>query len=220
MHNGGGKGRQHVWRHEAGRTGRVWRKENKARGRGAHWAQLDRALHPAGIKAGSLVKGKTSTGWKEDYSRNVLCALCLVVQSCPTLCNPMDCSGQALLTMGFSRPEYWSGLPCLPPGDLPNPGIKPRSPELQADSLPSEQPWKSWNKRDVINVSFVDVQLPSWNSKHQSLILNLVYGPPLTFVHDYWKNHSFNYTQTFVSEVISLLFVSLSRPMLFIVYIN
>ena len=139
MHNGGGKGRQHVWRHEAGRTGRVWRKENKARGRGAHWAQLDRALHPAGIKAGSLVKGKTSTGWKEDYSRNVLCALCLVVQSCPTLCNPMDCSGQALLTMGFSRPEYWSGLPCLPPGDLPNPGIKPRSPELQADSLPSEQ---------------------------------------------------------------------------------
>ena len=48
-------------------------------------------------------------------------------------------AGQALLTMGFSRPEYWSGLPCPPPGDLPNPGIKPRSPELQADSLPFEQ---------------------------------------------------------------------------------
>ena len=41
--------------------------------------------------------------------------------------------------MGFSKQEYWSGLPCPPPGDLPNPGIKPRSPELQADSLPSEQ---------------------------------------------------------------------------------
>ena len=53
-----------------------------------------------------------------------------------------------------------------------------------------------------------------------SLMLNLVYGPPLTSVHDYWKNHSFNYTQTFVSEVISLLFISLSRSMLFLVYIN
>ena len=40
--------------------------------------------------------------------------------------------------MGFSRPEYWSGLPCPPPGGLPDPGIKPGSPALQADSLPSE----------------------------------------------------------------------------------
>ena len=42
------------------------------------------------------------------------------------------------LSMGFSRQEYWSGLPYLPAGDLPDPGIKPRSPALQADSLPSE----------------------------------------------------------------------------------
>ena len=42
----------------------------------------------------------------------------------------------------FSRQEYWSGLPCLPPGDLPNPGIKPRSPGLQGDSLPSQPPGK------------------------------------------------------------------------------
>ena len=42
--------------------------------------------------------------------------------------------------MGFSRQEYWSGLPCPPPGDLPNPGMEPRSPTLQADSLPSEPP--------------------------------------------------------------------------------
>ena len=41
--------------------------------------------------------------------------------------------------MGFSREEYWGGLPCPPPGDLPNPGIKPRSPALQADYLLSEQ---------------------------------------------------------------------------------
>ena len=48
----------------------------------------------------------------------------------------------ALLSVEFSRQEYWSGLPCPPPGDLPNPGIEPGSPELQADSLPSEPPGK------------------------------------------------------------------------------
>jgi len=44
--------------------------------------------------------------------------------------------------MEFSRQEYWSKLPRPYPGDLPNPGIKPRSPALQADSLPSEPPGK------------------------------------------------------------------------------
>ena len=44
--------------------------------------------------------------------------------------------------MEFSRQEYWSGLPFTSPGNLPNPGIKPRSPALQADSLLSELPGK------------------------------------------------------------------------------
>ena len=44
------------------------------------------------------------------------------LQSCPTLCDPVD--HQAPLSMGFSRQEYWSGLPCPLPGDLPDPGIK------------------------------------------------------------------------------------------------
>ena len=44
--------------------------------------------------------------------------------------------------MGFPRQEYWSGLPFPPPGALPNPGIEPGSPALQADSLPSELPEK------------------------------------------------------------------------------
>ena len=43
-------------------------------------------------------------------------------------------------SMGFSRQEYWSKLLCPPPEDLPNPGIKPRSPVLHADSFPSEPP--------------------------------------------------------------------------------
>ena len=44
--------------------------------------------------------------------------------------------------MEFSRPEYWSGYPFPSPGDLPNPGIEPRSPALQVDSLPAEPPGK------------------------------------------------------------------------------
>ena len=49
------------------------------------------------------------------------------LQLCPTLCDLMDGALQALLSMGFSRQEYWSGLPCSPPGDLPHPGIEPMS---------------------------------------------------------------------------------------------
>ena len=44
--------------------------------------------------------------------------------------------------MEFSRQEYWNGLPCSPPGDLPNPEIEPSSATLQVDSLPSESPGK------------------------------------------------------------------------------
>ena len=62
----------------------------------------------------------------------------LAAQLCLTLCDPMDCPRQAPLSMGFSRQEYRRGLPCPPPGDLPKPGIEPRSPALRADSLPSE----------------------------------------------------------------------------------
>ena len=52
----------------------------------------------------------------------------------------MDYSLPIRLSMGFSRQEYWSGLPVPSPGDLPNSGIEPGSPTLQVDSLPSESP--------------------------------------------------------------------------------
>ena len=71
----------------------------------------------------------------------------LVSQSCPALCNLMEyiaCHGP--MSMGFSRQELWSGLPYLPPGDLPNPGIKPRSPALQVDSLPTVSSVQSLNR--------------------------------------------------------------------------
>ena len=53
--------------------------------------------------------------------------------------------GRFLCPWGFSRQEYWSGLPCPLPGYLPNPGIKPRSPSLRADSLSAEPPGKPRN---------------------------------------------------------------------------
>ena len=59
-------------------------------------------------------------------------------QSCLTLCDCMVCSQQVPLSMEFCRQEYWSRLPYPSPEDLPDPGIKPRSPALQADSLLSE----------------------------------------------------------------------------------
>ena len=64
--------------------------------------------------------------------------LCLVSQSCPTLCDSMDCSLPGFSVHGDS-PDKNTGvlLPCPPPRDLPNPGITPGSPSLQAYSLPS-----------------------------------------------------------------------------------
>ena len=63
----------------------------------------------------------------------------LVAQSCPTLRDPMDWTPrQTPLSMGFSRQEYWSGLPFPSPGELPDPGIEPGSPTSQAYSFTSE----------------------------------------------------------------------------------
>ena len=55
---------------------------------------------------------------------------------------PLTVAHQALLSMGFPRQEYWSGLPFSSPGDLPDLEMKPRSPALQVDFLPSEPPGK------------------------------------------------------------------------------
>ena len=65
-----------------------------------------------------------------------------VTQSCPTPCDPMDCSLSGSSIHGIFQQECWSGLPFPSPGDLPDPGIKPGSPTLQADALPSEPPGK------------------------------------------------------------------------------
>ena len=71
-----------------------------------------------------------------------VCVCVLVAQSCPAFCDPWTVASQAPLSMEFSRQKYWSGLPFSSPGNLPNPGIEPRSSTLQADSLQSEPPGK------------------------------------------------------------------------------
>ena len=88
--------------------------------------------------------------------------LCLVAQSCPTVCDPTDCSlpvhgglHVVLCPCGFSRQEHWSGLPCPPPGDLPNLGFKPRFPTLQAESFTD---WATREAEEYWSVSLSLVQ--------------------------------------------------------------
>ena len=83
-----------------------------------------------------------------------------VAQSCPTLCDPWTVVGQVPPSTGFSRLEYWSGLSCPPPGDLPDPGMEPRYgtqvPTLQADST-------IWATRE--SQSIVDPPIDKWSWK-------------------------------------------------------
>ena len=82
---------------------------------------------------------------KEDvvhvYNR-LLKVKVLVAQSCPALCHPGSVAHQAPLSMGFSRQEYWGGLPFHSPGNSPNPGIGHRFPALQVGSFLFEPPGK------------------------------------------------------------------------------
>ena len=81
--------------------------------------------------AGSIPGSGRSPGEGNDNSRQYSC-----------LGNPWTGEPGRLQSMGFSRQEYWSGLPFPSSEDLPNPGVEPGSPALQAGSLPSEPPGK------------------------------------------------------------------------------
>ena len=67
---------------------------------------------------------------------------CLVAQSCPTLCDPVDYSLPGPLSMGFPKQECWSGLPLPSPGDLPDPGIESMSPVLAGRFFTTKPPGK------------------------------------------------------------------------------
>ena len=70
------------------------------------------------------------------------CWCCSVTKSCPALWNPVCCSPPAPLSTGLPRQEYWSGLPCPFPGDLPDLGIKPVCPALAGGFFTTEPPGK------------------------------------------------------------------------------
>ena len=77
---------------------------------------------------------------------------------------------QVPLSMGFPRQEYWSGLPVPSPGDLPDPGIDPRSPALQVDSLPLRRQESPVAHGDVVNRRGDGEPLKCWGC----FLLNLV----------------------------------------------
>ena len=101
------------------------------------WARLSGG-HQAGL---SYSATQPLVGATVAPPLSLLYIKCELLSRVQLLATPWTGSCQAsrlLLSVGFSRWEYWSRLPCPPPGDLPNPGMKPKSPALQADSLPSD----------------------------------------------------------------------------------
>ena len=103
--------------------------------------------------------------------------LCLVTQSCLTL-QPHGLEPARLLPRPWDSPrqEHWSGLPCPPPGDLPDPRMELRSPTLQADSSPSEPPGKPLTRLHLVFFACIVCRLfPSrWKANHISIPLKPV----------------------------------------------
>ena len=88
------------------------------------------------IWPGKKTRNRTTSSLNQRFLSSMKVKL-FFTQSCSTLCDP---HGLQPLFVEFSRQEYWIGLPFPSPGDLLNPGIKPGSPTLQADSFPPEPP--------------------------------------------------------------------------------
>ena len=109
-------------------------------GTGGRGDELQEGQVEAGMGEGVMGEGGCMEGPEqtEAVSATVLSHSVLADSATPWI---VAC--QTPLLVGFSRQEYWSGLPCHLPGDHPNPGIEPRSPAQEADSLPSEPPGKS-----------------------------------------------------------------------------
>ena len=103
------------------------------------------------------------------WKRQVLGKTCNCLQISSTFGTPWTVACQAPLSMGFSRQEYQSGLQFPCPGDLPNPGIKPRSPALQTDSLLTELQGSESESHSVMSNSLWPHGLYNpWNSPGQN----------------------------------------------------
>ena len=114
----------------------------KTKGEDSHQQAKDRGLEK-NQPVDTLISDFRRPNFIKPLSPVVVCydsLCCLVSKSCLTLLQPhgLYVAHQAPLSIGFSSPEYWSGLPLPSPGDLPDPGIEPRFLTLQAYSSPSE----------------------------------------------------------------------------------
>ena len=93
-----------------------------------------------------------------------MCVHAKSFQSCPTLCPTLwTVTWQALLCMGFSRQESWSGLPCPPPGDLPNPEIEPTSltsPSLAGGFFTSSATWEALSNCRTLYYTYLFTTIP------------------------------------------------------------
>ena len=94
----------------------------------------------------------------------------LVAKSCPTLVIPWTVACLAPLSMGFFRQEYLDVLPFPSPGDLPNPGIEPRSPAFEADSLPTE----IWGKIHKIMPHYYSLPSFLWLAESSKVLWSLL----------------------------------------------
>ena len=108
------------------------------------------------------------------------------------LAGPWTVARQTPPSMEFSRQEYWSGLPFPSPGDLPDPGIKPRSPAMQAAALPSEPPGKPFSLLTHIKyctfIKWVLIYTLPWLSSVSLLYYLLDYSA--TWLHWHGKSKS------------------------------
>ena len=106
---------------------------------------------------------------------------------------PWTAALQGPLSMEFSRQEYWSGLPFSPPEDLPNPRIKPLSPALQADSLPSEPPGKPLSDTGFANIFFLPFYGLSLHFLTESFLVSFETQKILILMQPYFTGLLFNF---------------------------
>ena len=152
---------------------------------GLYWQSLGVAIffsrgssRPKDRTRVSCIAGRRSTLWATREAWKSLSRIWLFATQ------------RTIQSMEFSRPEYWSGRHFPSPGDLPNPGIEPRSPSLQADSLPSEPPGKPWQGLCFsIWPSFLELKSSlSYLPSEQFLIIKFLI--PVLFPDLKWKRHS------------------------------
>ena len=104
----------------------------------------------------------------QEFGGNIYTLVVSSLSRVRLFATPWTVAYEAPPSMGFSRQEYWSGLPFPSPGDLPDPGIEPRSPALQADALPSKPPGKRTAIQKTISK---DLLYSTENSPHYSIII-------------------------------------------------